>query len=87
MITKFLTLAVAKEMMMTRCPRCQSEVSLVFVHGHYQCPVCKSNVDDCCQGEVCQVPEPTKKFRNWLEEKGLPHRRWGKVIKEGKKNE
>ena len=72
-------------MMMTRCPRCQSEVSLVFVHGHYQCPMCKSNVDDCCQGEVCQVPEPTKKYRNWLEEKGLPHRRWGKVIKEGKK--
>ena len=42
---------------MTRCPRCQSEVSLFFVHGHYQCPVCKSNVDDCCQGEVCQTVE------------------------------
>ena len=40
---------------MTRCPRCGSEVKLIFVHGHYQCPLCKSNVDDCCQGEVCQT--------------------------------
>ena len=51
--------------MMTRCPRCQSEVSLVFVHGHYQCPVCKSNVDDCCQGEVCQNDNWTMPDEEW----------------------
>ena len=55
---------------MTRCPRCQSEVSLIFVHGHYQCPVCKSNVDDCCQGEVCQTVEQdifvSKPTRRWV---------------------
>ena len=37
------------------CPRCHSTIQPVVVHGHYQCPICKSNIDDCCQGEVCQI--------------------------------
>ena len=37
------------------CPRCQSPSQAVFVHGHYQCPVCKSVIDDCCNGETCQT--------------------------------
>ncbi len=40
-----------------RCVRCGSNIPAVFVHGHYQCPTCKSVTDDCCQGEVCQPRE------------------------------
>ena len=36
------------------CPRCQAITQPLVVHGHYQCQICKSNIDDCCQGEVCQ---------------------------------
>ena len=31
-----------------------ARVPRVFVHGHYQCQSCRSNIDDCCQGEVCE---------------------------------
>ena len=37
------------------CPRCSAPIQALVVHGHYQCPICKSNIDDCCQGEVCQT--------------------------------
>lgn len=37
------------------CPRCSAPIQVLMVHGHYQCPICKSNIDDCCQGEVCQI--------------------------------
>ncbi len=30
------------------CPYCQGIVELVWVHGHYQCPRCKSVVVSCC---------------------------------------
>lgn len=36
-----------------RCPRCQCAMTPIEVHGHLQCEVCKSNVQDCCQGETC----------------------------------
>tara|TARA_B100001027_G_C16089804_1_gene251161 strand:+ start:264 stop:443 length:180 start_codon:yes stop_codon:yes gene_type:complete len=36
------------------CPRCHSIIQPVVVHGHYQCQICKSNIDDCCSGKVCQ---------------------------------
>ena len=36
------------------CPRCHALIQPVAVHGHYQCQICKSNIDDCCSGEVCQ---------------------------------
>ena len=39
---------------MINCPRCHSIIQPVAVHGHYQCQICKSNIDDCCSGEVCQ---------------------------------
>ena len=37
------------------CPRCGARVPRIFVHGHYQCQLCHSNIDDCCQGEVCET--------------------------------
>ena len=38
----------SKEMV---CPYCGHSSQTVFVHGHEQCVVCKTNVEPCCQGE------------------------------------
>jgi hypothetical protein len=35
------------------CLFCGSNVQMVFVHGHYQCPVCKTNALPCCDGDNC----------------------------------
>jgi hypothetical protein len=39
--------------MQTRCLFCGNNIQLVFVHGHYQCPVCKTNALPCCDGDNC----------------------------------
>ena len=40
---------------MTRCNRCQQLCSPIEIHGHTQCNVCGSVMEECCQGEtVCQ---------------------------------
>jgi hypothetical protein len=39
--------------MQTRCLFCGNQVKLVFVHGHYQCPVCNTNALPCCDGDNC----------------------------------
>jgi hypothetical protein len=33
-----------------KCPRCQGNLKTIEVHGHIQCAICGSVVDDCCQG-------------------------------------
>lgn len=33
------------------CNWCCQVAVLVWVHGHYQCSVCRINVDECCRGE------------------------------------
>lgn len=38
-----------------RCPRCQSPLNTVVVHGHEQCVVCKSNIFECCSGDTCDT--------------------------------
>ena len=43
------------------CPRCHATIQPVVVHGHYQCQICKSNIDDCCSGETCQPTMSTLK--------------------------
>lgn len=30
-------------------------VTLVHVHGHYQCPVCHINALPCCDGDNCDT--------------------------------
>ena len=32
------------------CPYCGQSSQTVFVHGHEQCVVCKTNVEPCCSG-------------------------------------
>ena len=34
------------------CPYCGQSSQTLFVHGHEQCVVCKTNVEPCCQGQV-----------------------------------
>jgi len=37
------------------CLFCGNIVSLVHVHGHYQCPVCFTNALPCCDGDNCDT--------------------------------
>lgn len=37
------------------CLFCGNPVILVHVHGHYQCPVCKTNALPCCDGDNCST--------------------------------
>jgi hypothetical protein len=38
-----------------QCFFCGHFVSLVHVHGHYQCPVCNTNALPCCDGDNCNT--------------------------------
>jgi hypothetical protein len=40
---------------MQQCLFCGYTVDLVHVHGHYQCPVCYTNVLPCCDGDNCDT--------------------------------
>lgn len=42
-----------------RCPYCGREADLVWIHGHAQCSVCGTNVDECCRGEQAAEDEAT----------------------------
>ncbi len=42
-------LVPSKEML---CLFCGYSAQTIFVHGHEQCVVCKTNVVPCCQGDV-----------------------------------
>ena len=33
------------------CQWCNTSIIPIDVHGHYQCPNCKINIDPCCSGE------------------------------------
>lgn len=37
------------------CIFCGQNVELIHVHGHYQCPVCKTNAMPCCDGDNCDT--------------------------------
>ena len=37
------------------CSYCGQTSQTVFVHGHEQCVVCKTNVEPCCSGQVLEV--------------------------------
>lgn len=37
------------------CMCCGRSAELVHVHGHYQCPVCKTNSMPCCDGDNCET--------------------------------
>lgn len=37
------------------CPFCGMKGQLIHVHGHYQCPTCKTNALPCCDGDNCDT--------------------------------
>lgn len=37
------------------CLFCGYTVQMVHVHGHYQCPVCRTNCLPCCDGDNCET--------------------------------
>ncbi len=40
------------------CPRCQTQMRPIEVHGHTQCAVCHLVIEECCQGETaCNTTE------------------------------
>ncbi len=39
------------------CLYCGQSSQTVFVHGHEQCVVCKTNVEPCCSGLGLEVGE------------------------------
>lgn len=43
------------------CPYCGQVSKIVWVHGHGQCFVCKTVIDECCRGEQdLSSPEKNK---------------------------
>jgi len=36
-----------------RRPRCSAPLNTIVVHGHEACELCKSNIFECCTGDVC----------------------------------
>lgn len=37
------------------CLFCGHTVEMLHVHGHYQCPVCRTNCLPCCDGDNCET--------------------------------
>lgn len=41
--------------MFQECFFCHHSIQPVHVHGHYQCPVCNTNMLPCCDGDNCET--------------------------------
>jgi hypothetical protein len=56
MIVEKAILASTTDFMQVQpCLFCGNVVQLIHVHGHYQCPVCKTNALPCCDGDNCET--------------------------------
>lgn len=40
------------------CPYCGRPTRILYIHGHGQCEVCRTNIDECCRGEQEAGEEP-----------------------------
>ena len=54
-----------------QCPRCQNVGKMIDVHGHYQCSVCGSVIEDCCSGEICSPKKQKTFFLTVLEQSNI----------------
>lgn len=54
------------------CNWCGNPTRLIWVHGHGQCEVCRTNIEECCKGDICQ-PElsPEENSNNNSSQKNL----------------
>ena len=53
------------------CGYCGNSTTLDWVHGHGECSICRTNIDECCSGECVQVIETTEADERQLAEKDL----------------
>lgn len=37
------------------CNWCGNITELIWVHGHGQCKICRTNIEECCKGETCDI--------------------------------
>ena len=37
----------------TTCLWCNQASTIIWVHGHGQCSICGTNIEECCRGENC----------------------------------
>lgn len=44
---------------LVNCPACGRAVELVWVRSHYQCPLCRTVIESCCDG----TPTTTIEYR------------------------
>jgi len=51
----FLIVEIDKDIIF--CPYCGQLSKIVWVHGHGQCSVCKTTIDECCRGETFENEE------------------------------
>ena len=51
-------------MILTNFLWCNGNIMPIEVHGHYQCPNCKINIDPCCSGEQEQMYDQTTQSCN-----------------------
>jgi len=51
------------------CNWCNQPSVVVWVHGHGQCSVCRTTIDECCRGEV-HPPIPSQLDRRSFNEVG-----------------
>jgi hypothetical protein len=47
--------------MFQHCGYCGFSGEMVFVHSHYQCPVCHNNIMPCCEGEFADNLEEERR--------------------------
>jgi hypothetical protein len=59
-------------MALVHCPYCGHDVQLIFVHSHYQCPVCGANIMPCCDGEQASETSDNKGAPNASCNKTVP---------------
>ena len=51
------------------CGYCGNSTTLDWVHGHGECSICRTNIDECCSGERSQKNEPDSELPNVRDEK------------------
>lgn len=54
----------------TICNWCGQITEIVWVHGHGQCRICGTNIEECCKGEVC-IQENSQIHSKNLSQKSL----------------
>lgn len=50
------------------CPYCGLPATVIWVHGHGQCSYCKTNLDECCRGEIIDMENNDNTDEHKMEE-------------------